>query len=108
MSTPFAALANLCERLEGTTKRLELADSVAQFLLKLAPEEVPAGVRLIIGQVFPEWDGRALDLSWKAVARVVDGLTEATPAQREAIFAQAVDGGQAVQLLLEGARIGPP
>ncbi|HIC94295.1 MAG TPA: ATP-dependent DNA ligase [Anaerolineae bacterium] len=108
MSTPFAALANLCERLEGTTKRLELADSVAQFLLKLAPEEVPAGVRLIIGQVFPEWDGRALDLSWKAVARMVDGLTEATPAQREAIFAQAVDGGQAVQLLLEGARIGPP
>ncbi len=108
MSTPFAALANLCEKLEGTTKRLELADSVAQFLLKLAPEEVPAGVRLIIGQVFPEWDGRALDLSWKAVARVVEGLTKATPAQREAIFAQAVDGGQAVQLLLEKARIGPP
>ncbi len=37
-------------------------------------------MRLTIGQVFPEWDGRALNVSWKAVMTVMDGLTDASPA----------------------------
>jgi len=40
---------------------------MADFLRTLSPEEVAPAVRLIIGQVFPEWDGRALAISWRAV-----------------------------------------
>ena len=75
---------------------------------RLEPEEIPAAVRLITGQVFAEWDERALNVSWQTVGEVVDGLVAATPADREAIYAQAVDGGQAIQLLLERARRLPP
>jgi DNA ligase-1 len=106
--TPFAKLAHLGEQLERTTKRLELAALLADFLRGLPPEEIPPAVRLTIGQVFPEWDGRALNVSWKAVMTVMDGLTAASPAVRDQISAQAVDGGQAVRMLLEQARRQPP
>jgi len=107
-NTPFARLAQLGEQLEQTTKRLELAALLADFLRGLSPEEIPPAVRLTIGQVFPEWDGRALNVSWKAVMAVMDGLTDASPAVRDEISAQAVDGGEAVRMLLERARRQPP
>jgi DNA ligase-1 len=106
--TFFAKLAHLGEQLERTTKRLELAALLADFLRDLPPEEIPAAVRLTIGQVFPEWDGRALNVSWKAVMTVMDRLTDVPPAIRDEVSAQAVDGGDAVRLLLERARRQPP
>ena len=106
--TPFARLAQLGEELERTSKRRELAALLATFLQQLSPEEIPAAVRLTIGQIFSEWDGRALNLSWKAVLAVVDELTDAPPDLRDEISAQAVDGGEVVYLLLERARQQPP
>jgi len=106
--TLFAELASLGEQLERITSRLELAGLLAKFLQKLDPAETPAGVRLIIGQVFPEWDGRALNLSWKAAMKVVGGLASPTDADRQAIFAEAEDTGEAVRMLLEQARSEPP
>jgi DNA ligase-1 len=106
--TLFGRLAKLGEQLERTSKRLELAALLADFLRELAPQEIPPAVRLTIGQVFPEWDGRALNVSWKAVMGVVEGLTDASAELREEVSAQAVDGGEIVQLLLEHARREPP
>jgi DNA ligase-1 len=106
--TSFARLAQLGEQLERTTKRGELAALLSGFLSDLSAEEIPPAVRLTIGQVFPEWDGRALNVSWKAVMVVVDELVDATPAVRDGAFAEAVDGGEAVRLLLERARRSPP
>ena len=105
--TPFARLAGLGEHLEQTSKRLELAALLADFLRGLSREEIPPAVRLTIGQVFPEWDGRALNVSWKAVMAVVDGLIDAPPAVKEEVGAQAVDGGEFVRLLLERTRCQP-
>jgi len=100
-STPFARLARLGEQLERTSKRRELAGLIADFLKDLSPEEIPPSVRLTIGQVFPEWDGRTLNVSWKAVVAVVDDLTDVPPEGRDEVSAQAVDGGEFVRLLLE-------
>lgn len=106
--TPFAQLALLGEELERTTSRLELARLIADFLRGLSREEIAPAVRLTIGQVFPEWDGRALNLSWAAVSGVMSDLTQASEEQRRAIAAEAVDGGEAVRLLLERVRKRPP
>jgi DNA ligase-1 len=105
--TFFAVLAQLGEQFERTSKRTELATLLATFLRTLSPDEISPAVRLTIGQVFPEWDGRALNASWKAVMAVIDKLTSAPPAVRETAFSEAVDGGEAVRLLLERARIEP-
>ncbi|MGQ9598951.1 MAG: ATP-dependent DNA ligase [Anaerolineae bacterium] len=106
-TTPFARLANLGEELGRTSKRLELVALLSDFLQELAPDEVSAAARLVIGQVFPGWDERALNVSWKSVMEVVDGLTDASPAVREELGARSVDGGQFVRLLLENARRRP-
>jgi DNA ligase-1 len=106
--THLARLAGLGQQLEQTSKRLELTALLADFLRGLAPEEIPPAVRLTIGQVFPEWDARALNVSWRAVQTVLDDLTDAPQAVRDQILSQAVDGGEAVRTLLERARRQPP
>jgi DNA ligase-1 len=106
--TPFARLAQLGELLERTSKRKELTALLADFLSSLSPDEIPPAVRLTIGQVFPEWDGRTLNVSWRAVMGVIDELTDVSPDVREEVSAQSVDGGEVVRLLLERARRQPP
>ena len=107
-ATPFARLAELGKQLEATSKRGELAALLAAFLRELAPEEVPPAVRLSIGHVFPEWDERTLNVSWKALTGIVDAMVDAGPEVRDATSARAVDGGQYVQRLLEAGRREPP
>jgi DNA ligase-1 len=106
--TPFEELALLGEQLEKTAGRLLLAEMIAQFLQRLAPDEIPSGLRLLIGQIFPEWDERALNLSWRAVSKIATQLTEATDADRQTIYSEAVDAGEAMRLLFEGFRADPP
>jgi len=103
-STPFGHLAQLGEQLEQTTRRHEMTALLADFLQTLLPEEIAPAVRLTIGQVFPERDGRTLSISWKTMMAVVEELTDAPQGVRDQISAQAVDGGQFVRLLLEQAR----
>jgi len=109
---PFRELALLGERLGSTSARLEKIRLMADFLRKLAPEEATPAVRLLLGQLFPAWDGRALELSWAALLRALDELIDLDDEGRRAAFAQAVDGGEAVRLLLERGRKeapkGPP
>jgi DNA ligase-1 len=105
---PFSMLAQLGERLERTSKRLELTALLAESLRSLSANEIPPAVRMTIGQVFAEWDDRSLDVSWKLLMGVLDELIDAPPAVRDEVGAAAVDGGEVVQLLLERARRQPP
>jgi DNA ligase-1 len=105
--TPFASLAELSEQLEQTRKRSELATILANHLHRLRREEVAPAVRLAIGQVFAEWDERALKISWKSVMAVVDQLISASPDVRDQVWAQAADAGQGIHLLMEQSRCAP-
>ncbi len=49
MPTTFRALAELGEKLECMTKRLQMIDTVAAFLRKLEPEELEPAVSMILG-----------------------------------------------------------
>ena len=99
--TSFETLASLGERLEKTSSRLQMRDMIAQFLRELASDELQPGVRLLLGQVFPEWDARTLNLSWRSVLKAITHLTEASDGEWQDVFDQAVDAGEAVRLLLE-------
>ena len=54
MDTPFVALAELCEKLEATTKRLLMIDLVAEFLRKLNPEEVEPAASMVLERALPK------------------------------------------------------
>lgn len=105
--TRFNKVALLGEQLEQTSGRLEMTAMISEFLRQLPIDEVPAGLRLLIGQVLPQWDERALNLSWRAVSRILQDLTEARQADLQALYSQAVDAGDAARLLLESFRKSP-
>lgn len=101
MATKFETLALLGEELEQTSGRLDKRKQIAHFLSELAVEEIPPGLRLLIGQVFPEWDERTLNLSWRAVFKVAASLANASETDWQQTFSEAVDAGEAVRLVLE-------
>lgn len=106
--TFFAELAQLGQKLEQTAKRDVKIASLASFLRQLAPEEIPPAVRFIIGQVFFEWEDRTLSLSWRTMMAALDVLVDVSPALRDEIGANAVDGGEFVGQLLARYRREPP
>ena len=65
MQTPFKALAELCEKLGATSKRLLMIDLVADFLKNLETQEVEPAVSMILGKPFPKWSQQTLEVSWK-------------------------------------------
>jgi DNA ligase-1 len=75
MPTEFRTLAELCEKLEGTSKRLLMRDLVADFLKKLQADEVEPATSMILGRAFPKWDQRTLEVSWATLSGVIKRLT---------------------------------
>ena len=72
MDTPFTRLAELCKALEATTKRTEKTRLISEFLCGLEPDEVAPAVLLIVGQIFPEFDPRTLEIGWSTMKRVLE------------------------------------
>jgi DNA ligase-1 len=111
--TPFDRLAELTQRLESTTKRLEKRALLAAFLRSLRRDEIAPAVHLIIGRIFAESDSRALNVGWatlqKALARSKQAILvprpltilETTHAFAQIAAARGADSTKARRRLLE-------
>jgi len=75
MRTLFKALAELCEKLEATSKRLLMVDLVADFLKNLEAEEVEPAVSMILGRPFPKWSQQTLEVSWATLSEIIKRIT---------------------------------
>ncbi|NLD57761.1 MAG: ATP-dependent DNA ligase [Methanomicrobiales archaeon] len=58
----FMDFARCCERLEGTSGRLDMIDIIAAELPGLTDEELPVFVRFIMGRIFADWSSRKLGI----------------------------------------------
>lgn len=105
MST-FAELAQLSEGLAATKSRLRLAELVGTYLKGLPPEEVLVAARLIVGRVFPESEGKRLDVSAATLWRVIEGMVGRAGEAADTVWGEAEDLGEATRLLFERARKG--
>src|SRR5437899_1670654 len=76
--TSFARLAELTQRLEATTKRLEKRALLAAFLRSLRRDEVAPAVHLIVGRIFAESDARALNVGWATLKNAMGGAKQAS------------------------------
>ena len=69
----YSILSEIYQKLESTTKKLEKADIIADFLKKTETEEIGIVIRLILGNVFTRWEqtetGIAEKLMIKAIAK---------------------------------------
>src|SRR3989440_12757574 len=73
-------LAQACERIAGTTKKLEKIAIVAEYLKSRTPGEASASAVFLAGRAFPLWEETTLQvggaLLWRMVAEV-SGNSEA-------------------------------
>ncbi len=77
-STPFLSLAELCNKLEKTTKRNEKTRLISTFLRKLNSEEIAPAVVQIIGRVFPEAESKSLEIGYSTIMKVLERKKQAT------------------------------
>ena len=105
MPTSFKALADLCDELEATTKRLRMIDLVSDFLNNLEAEEVEPAVSMILGRPFPKWSQQTLDVSWATLTGIIRRLTKADWKVFTEAFGKTGDVGSATKILFESSKI---
>ncbi len=94
--------AEICERLEALSGRLEMIDLLARELPRLDDRELPVFVRFIMGRIFPDWSplklGIGPNLLYDAVAYVAGRRREAVVTA----VSDEGDAGRAIEKLLAG------
>jgi DNA ligase-1 len=105
MQTKFRALAELCEKLEGTSKRTLMVDLVANFLKQLLEDEVEPATSMILGRPFPKRDQRKLEVSWATLSGVIKRLTKIEWKSFSEAFSKTGDVGSATKIVFEATKI---
>jgi len=106
MPTSFKALADLCEELEVTTKRLHMIDLVSEFLNDLEAEEIEPAVSMILGRPFPRWSQQTLDVSWTTLTEIIKRIAKADWKVFMEAFGKTGDVGSATKILFESSKVG--
>lgn len=105
MPTSFKALAELCEKLEATRKRLLMIDMVADFLKNLEVQEVEPAVSMILGRAFPKWSQQTLDVSWATLSDIIRRITDIDWKVFSEAFGKTGDVGSATKIVFEEAKV---
>ena len=105
MQTPFKALAELSEKLEGTKKRLVMIDLVADLLKKLEGREVEPAVSMILGRPFPKWSQQTLEVSWASLSEIIKRITGVEWNVFMEAFSKTGDIGSATKIVFEESKV---
>lgn len=105
MPTAFKALAELCEKLEATRKRLLMIDLTAQFLNTLEPQETEPAVSMILGRPFPKWSQQTLEVSWATLSGIIKRITGVEWDAFGQVYSRSGDVGSAVKSVLEESKV---
>jgi DNA ligase-1 len=105
METPFRTLAELCEKLESTRKRLTIIDLVAEFLRCLDVQEAEPATSMLLGRPFPKWSQRTLDVSWATLSNIIRRITDADWSVFGETFSNTGDVGAAVKAVFETSKV---
>ncbi|HUO05474.1 MAG TPA: ATP-dependent DNA ligase [Candidatus Binataceae bacterium] len=92
--------ALICQALSQTQSRLQIAEAVATFLASLDPAEAAISARFLIGRATEQGDEKRLQISGRAVWKIVAEIAGAED-QGEEIFATAEDFGDAIEIALK-------
>ena len=105
MQKEFRALAELCEKLETTSKRTLMVSLVGEFLKRLHADEVEPATSMILGRPFPKWDQRTLEVSWATMSGLIKRLTNVDWKSFTDAFSKTGDIGAATKIVFEASKI---
>jgi DNA ligase-1 len=103
----FHDFALVCQSLGQTSSRLQLAQLAGDFLARLEVDEAEIAARFMVGRALPQGAEKRLQVSGRAIWRVVAALTPDDDDRSEEIFAAATDFGEAIEILLRLRAIDP-
>ncbi len=105
MTTSLESLAELCEKLEATRKRLHMLRIVADFLRNLDAEEVEPAVSMILGRPFPKWSQSQLEVSWTTISETIKRVTGVEWRVFSKAYSKTGDIGSATKKVYENGKI---
>jgi len=105
MTTSFNAIAELCEKLEATRKRLVMVDLVAEFLKSLEAREVESATLMILGRPLPRWSRQTLEISWATLSEIIKHITGVKWSIFIETFSKTGDVGSATKTIFEDSKI---
>ncbi len=98
----FSELCSYFERLEATTKRLEMFDILSQLFREASVEEIDEIVYLIQGQLLPAFKGVEIGMSEKLLARSLANALGMSVGGVWANFKTSGDFGKTAEELIRG------
>src|SRR6201995_2570802 len=98
--TELEPWAELCERLAGTTKKLEKRAWMADYLREMPVEAAAYAALYLSGTSFPEADGRQLSVGGASLWQAVKELTQASDTAMHEAYRRHGDLGAAAFDLL--------
>ncbi len=99
----FLELSQHFQRLEATTKRLEMFEILAQLFKRANAQEIDEIVYLVQGQLLPAYRGVEIGMSEKLLARALASAAGASVAIVEKEFKKSGDLGKTAEMLIRGA-----
>jgi DNA ligase-1 len=93
-------LAEACERIAGTTKKLEKIAIVAEYLKACMPEEASVSALFLSGRPFPVWEETTLQVGGRVLWRIVAELSGKTDAELTAAYRRHGDLGDVAESVL--------
>ncbi len=81
-------LAEACERIAGTTKKLEKIAIVAEYLKARTLEEASVSAVFLSGRPFPVWEETTLQVGGRVLWRIVAELSGKSEAELTAAYRQ--------------------
>ncbi len=100
----YAALVDAYERLEATTKRLEMTDVLVSLFREVPKEELERVVYLTQGRVFPDYAGIELGLAEKLAIRAIAQATGDPDEEIERGWKASGDLGLVAEARLQGKK----
>ncbi|MCJ2520848.1 MAG: ATP-dependent DNA ligase [Candidatus Thermoplasmatota archaeon] len=96
----FAALVDVYERLEGTTKRLEMTEQLRRLFQAVPIAQIGKVVYLTQGTLLPEFKGLEMGLAEKLVLRALAFTTGLTAGEVEGMWKRLGDMGTVAEEIL--------
>jgi len=103
----YSTLVETYERLESTTKRLEMTDILAELLREAAPDELEMVIYLTQGKIHPDWTGEPeIGMAEKMAIGTIARASGLKKEDVEALMTETGDIGLAAEKVLQGKRVG--
>jgi len=103
----YATLVETYEKLEATTKRLEMTAILADLLKGANPEELEKVIYLTQGKIHPDWTGEPeIGIAEKMAIETIAKASGLKKEEVAGLMAETGDIGHTAERALEGKRVG--